>query len=347
MEKKPIHKVLQCKCRNAYKRERYIRSSMVLATFSSLQMKPSAEDKHLPCIATGHCRSACDTLQARRLVSRHVRSAYSGLRRTLATLATLATPPAMQRVWLCIAVDGPAAAGKGTLSRALAQRFGCRYLDTGLLYRAVGWKALQAGICLDDQPALAALSGSLTPADMAQPQLRSEGAASAASQVSVLPAVRATLLEFQRSFAKETVPGFHGAVLDGRDIGSTVCPGAQVKLFITASPEVRARRRWQELRDKGAGAGRDSGHVLKVTRAIVGSCHAVLKRGAQLNGWSGCLDVGKQWLLLLMWERNRVEAPLRATSDALVLDTSSTDAAKVLAAAAAHVLTSCPWMQDL
>ncbi|MEW5304792.1 MAG: hypothetical protein WDW36_007379 [Sanguina aurantia] len=236
---------------------------------------------------------------------------------TLATLATLATPPAMQRVWLCIAVDGPAAAGKGTLSRALAQRFGCRYLDTGLLYRAVGWKALQAGICLDDQPALAALSGSLTPADMAQPQLRSEGAASAASQVSVLPAVRATLLEFQRSFAKETVPGFHGAVLDGRDIGSTVCPGAQVKLFITASPEVRARRRWQELRDKGAGAGRDSGHVLK----------DLLARDER--------------------DSKRVEAPLRATSDALVLDTSATDAAQVLAAATTHVLTSCPWMQDV
>lgn len=135
-----------------------------------------------------------------------------------------------------VAVDGPAAAGKGTICRALAAHFGLAYLDTGLLYRAVGNKTLGG---LDPSEA----ARDLTDADLEAPGLRSARVAEAASQVASLPPVRAALLEFQRAFAIR--PG--GAILDGRDIGTVICPGANAKLFITASPEVRAKRRLQEL----------------------------------------------------------------------------------------------------
>lgn len=142
-------------------------------------------------------------------------------------------PPGPAGMVFTVAIDGPAAAGKGTVARALAQRFGFRHLDTGLLYRAVGMKG--------GDPVAAART--LVPADLDRPDLRGAAAAEAASRVAVMPEVRAVLLDFQRRFARAE----GGAVLDGRDIGTVVCPEAEVKLFITASAEVRAERRWREL----------------------------------------------------------------------------------------------------
>lgn len=142
---------------------------------------------------------------------------------------------------MIIAIDGPAAAGKGTLSRRLATRFGLHHLDTGLIYRAVGVKRSQNGM----DAVLAAET--LSPEDLAHPDLRNEAAGRAASEVGAIPAVRAALLEFQRRFAAQQP----GAVLDGRDIGTVVCPHADIKLFVTASLATRADRRWKELLAKG------------------------------------------------------------------------------------------------
>ena len=135
-----------------------------------------------------------------------------------------------------IAIDGPAAAGKGTISKAVAAHFAMAHLDTGLLYRAVGAQMLQGA-----DPLVAAQS--LRPEDLDAANLRSPEVAQAASQVAVMAEVRAELLAFQRGFARRE----GGAVLDGRDIGTVICPKAEVKLFVTASAEVRARRRHQEL----------------------------------------------------------------------------------------------------
>lgn len=172
-----------------------------------------------------------------------------------------------------IAIDGPAAAGKGTISRALAQAFGFAHLDTGLLYRAVGVKG--------GDPVAAARA--LTPDDLSRGDLRSLEAGEAASRVAVIPEVRAALVAFQREFARRE----GGAVLDGRDIGTVICPEAEVKLFVTASPETRAARRWQEL---GTGRYED---VLAEVRA----------RDAR--------DMG------------RADAPLCPADDAVTLDTTA------------------------
>ncbi|WP_299847972.1 d(CMP) kinase [uncultured Roseovarius sp.] len=139
-----------------------------------------------------------------------------------------------------IAIDGPAAAGKGTISRAVAKHFGFAQLDTGLLYRATGRRTLDG-----TDPVEAAYN--LTPEDLNADDLRSPEVAQAASRVAALPDVRQALLDFQRAFA--TRDG--GAVLDGRDIGTVICPDAQVKLFVTATDDVRARRRHKELVEKG------------------------------------------------------------------------------------------------
>lgn len=136
-----------------------------------------------------------------------------------------------------VAIDGPAAAGKGTISRAVAAHFGFAHLDTGLLYRAVGAKG--------GDPVAAALG--LTPDDLARPDLRTAEAGQAASRVAAIPKVRAALVAFQRRFARAD----GGAVLDGRDIGTVICPEAEVKLYVTASDAVRAHRRWLELRGSG------------------------------------------------------------------------------------------------
>lgn len=139
-----------------------------------------------------------------------------------------------------IAIDGPAAAGKGTLSKAVAAHFGYAHLDTGLLYRAVGARTLQGA-----EPIAAAQA--LQAEDLEADNLRTPDVAQAASKVAVIPEVRAALVAFQQAFARRD----GGAVLDGRDIGTVICPDAEVKLFVTASAEVRATRRHKELAEKG------------------------------------------------------------------------------------------------
>ena len=144
---------------------------------------------------------------------------------------------------MIVAIDGPAAAGKGTLARRLAAELGLPHLDTGLLYRAVGRRVLDAGADPADPDAAAQAAGALQPVDLARDDLRGPLADAAATQVAAIPAVRAALLAFQRSFAARG-----GAVLDGRDIGTVIFPDADVKLFVTASIAARAERRWRELR---------------------------------------------------------------------------------------------------
>jgi CMP/dCMP kinase len=191
-----------------------------------------------------------------------------------------------------IAIDGPAAAGKGTISKALAERLGFAHLDTGLLYRAVAAKVLQGEAPLD-----AALA--LTAQELEADNLRTPEVAQMASEVAVIAAVRAALVDFQRAFARRA----GGAVLDGRDIGTVICPEAEVKLFVTASPEVRAARRHLELVGKG----------LQISSLEV------------LNDVKARDDR----------DMNRAEAPLRPASDAYVLDTSELD----IAAAVDQALT--------
>jgi cytidylate kinase len=194
-----------------------------------------------------------------------------------------------------VAIDGPAAAGKGTIGRAVAERFGFAHLDTGLLYRAVGARVL-AG----ERPVAAARA--LAPDDLADPDaLRTPDVAQAASKVAVIPEVREHLLDFQRAFAHRQ----GGAVLDGRDIGTVICPHAEVKLFVTASAEVRARRRMDELVGRGLSANFDA--VLADVKA----------RDAR--------------------DADRATAPMVAAEDALVLDTSDMDIAEAVAAAVAAV----------
>jgi cytidylate kinase len=148
-----------------------------------------------------------------------------------------------------IAIDGPAAAGKGTLARRIAATLGLSYLDTGLLYRAVGRRVLDAGADPADPSAAADAARALQPADLERGDLRGPVADAAAAAVAAIPAVRAALLDFQRSFG-----GTHGAVLDGRDIGTVIFPDAVVKLYVTASLDARAHRRWLELLGKGVAA---------------------------------------------------------------------------------------------
>ena len=147
---------------------------------------------------------------------------------------------------MIVAVDGPAASGKGTIARAIARHYGLPHLDTGLLYRAAGLALLRGGGDPSDE-AQAVAACALTGVDFADPELKSEGAGGIASQISAYPGVRAALIERQRGFAAQ--PG--GAVLDGRDIGTVIAPAADAKLFVTAAPEVRARRRFDELERLG------------------------------------------------------------------------------------------------
>jgi len=190
-----------------------------------------------------------------------------------------------------VAIDGPAAAGKGTIARAVAAHFGFAYLDTGLLYRAVGAKG--------GDPVAAARG--LSEADLARGDLRTLEAGQAASRVAAIPEVRAALVDFQRAFARRQ----GGAVLDGRDIGTVICPEAEVKLYVTAPPEVRARRRWLEI--GGEGGPKPYAVVLA----------EVKERDAR--------DMG------------RADAPLRAAADAVVIDTSAMGVEEAVARAVAVV----------
>ncbi|HVY19252.1 MAG TPA: (d)CMP kinase [Bauldia sp.] len=148
---------------------------------------------------------------------------------------------------MIIAIDGPAAAGKGTLAQRLANYYKLPYLDTGLLYRLVGRLVIERGDDPDDAAAASIVALNIDPAALADPNLRGREAGEIASRVSVHAGVRAALLKFQRDFANQT----GGAVLDGRDIGTVIAPNADVKIYVTASPEVRARRRTDELLNKG------------------------------------------------------------------------------------------------
>ncbi|KIL97489.1 Cytidylate kinase [Paramagnetospirillum magnetotacticum MS-1] len=199
-----------------------------------------------------------------------------------------------------IAIDGPAAAGKGTLARRLAAELGFDYLDTGLIYRAVGMKLARAGLDPADVALAERAAQDLSPTDLAATDLRIDEAAQAASKVASIPGVRAALLDFQRRFAS-TPPGGKGAVLDGRDIGTVVCPEAGVKLFVTASVEKRAERRLKELQEKGLGA-------------IYGTVLADMRERDERD-------------------TNRAVAPLVPAQDAAVLDTSDLDADQAFAAA--------------
>jgi len=146
-----------------------------------------------------------------------------------------------------VAVDGPAASGKGTIATRLGRELGLPVLDTGLLYRAVGVLMDRAGLSLDDEGAAAAAAATLSADLLADPLLRTRAAGELASRVAVHPRVRDALLDFQRVFARQE----GGAVLDGRDIGTVICPEAPAKLFVTATPETRAERRWKQLSDQG------------------------------------------------------------------------------------------------
>jgi cytidylate kinase len=148
---------------------------------------------------------------------------------------------------MIIAIDGPAASGKGTLGKKLAVHYGLRHLDTGLLYRAVAKSVLDAGGRPDDVAAAAAAAQALDPSAFDETALKTPAVGEAASRISAIPAVRMALLAFQRDFAVKPP----GAVLDGRDIGTVICPDADVKIYVTATPEARARRRASEYRAQG------------------------------------------------------------------------------------------------
>jgi cytidylate kinase len=150
-----------------------------------------------------------------------------------------------------ITVDGPSAAGKGTLARRLAAHFRFEFLDTGALYRGVGLSVLRQGLDPSNETAAAAAARALAPEILGDPAIRAENTSGAASKVAAIPSVRAAILNWQRDFARNAARNSGGAVLDGRDIGTVVCPDADAKLFITASQEARAERRVKELQGRG------------------------------------------------------------------------------------------------
>jgi cytidylate kinase len=188
---------------------------------------------------------------------------------------------------MIIAVDGPLASGKGTIARALSAKFGLPYLDTGSLYRATAVAVLDAGADPLDEDAAEAAARSLDVTTIDEARIRTAEAGAAASKVAAQPRVRQALLEVQRAFAGQ--PG--GAILDGRDIGTVICPDAEVKLYVVADAEVRARRRWEELTAKGQQISYDE--MLAQTR----------ERDAR--------------------DAARADAPMKPADDAILLDTSS------------------------
>ncbi len=203
-----------------------------------------------------------------------------------------------------IAIDGPAAAGKGTLARRVAAELGFDYLDTGLIYRAVGMNVDRAGFDPADPARAGEAARDLQPEDLQADDLRGDDAAQAASKVAAIPEVRAALLDFQRRFAA-CPPSGKGAVLDGRDIGTVVCPDAGIKLYVTASAETRARRRLLELQAKG---------VATTFETVLDDMRQRDERDSQ-----------------------RAVAPLKPADDAHLLDTSDLDADGAFDAAIAFI----------
>ena len=165
---------------------------------------------------------------------------------------------------MIIAVDGPAAAGKGTLSRLLAGHYDLAWLETGSLYRAVALRVKRTNEDPQDAKAVTKAAQSLDQSDLHDPEWRSEEVSQVASQVAAIPEVRAALIGFQRDFARMPPKGARGAILDGRDIGTVVCPEADYKIYVTATPEARAHRRYLQLRENGEDA--DEQEVLRATR---------------------------------------------------------------------------------
>ena len=197
---------------------------------------------------------------------------------------------------MIIAVDGPSAAGKGTIARAIAAKLGYHFLDTGSLYRMVGLAMLKSGFAGDDVAAAVKIAAALDPATVKDSDLRNEQVAAMASQVAAIPEVRSALLDFQRNFAKRQP----GAVLDGRDIGTVVCPDADLKFFVTAATDERARRRHAELRSLGHNIDYDT---------VLADVMARDERDA-----------------------TRKTAPTTMAEDAIMIDTSLLDRDEVLAA---------------
>ncbi len=202
---------------------------------------------------------------------------------------------------MIIAIDGPAASGKGTLARRLAAHFGLAFLDTGALYRAVARDIRHAGGNLDDPKTAARAARNLDASTLTDPGLRDPGVGDAASIVAKIPEVRAALLDFQRDFARQEP----GAVLDGRDIGTVVLPDADVKIFVIADTQIRAKRRFLELTAKGEPVTYEG--VLEVIR----------RRDER--------------------DMSRDAAPLKPADDALLLDTSHLDVAQSFSAAIALI----------
>lgn len=200
-----------------------------------------------------------------------------------------------------IAMDGPAGAGKGTLARRLAAHLGYAYLETGLLYRAVGLRTLRAGADPSDVDAAVKAAKELNPKDLEDPELRGDTTANTASIVAAYPEVRKILIEFQRGFAAHPPGGARGAVIEGRDIGTVVCPNADIKFFVTASVETRANRRLKELLDRG-----------------IAAIHSAVLRDMK--------DRDSR-------DSQREAAPLRMADDAILLDTTELTADQVFAAA--------------
>lgn len=215
---------------------------------------------------------------------------------------------------IVIAVDGPAASGKGTLAKALAEKMGYAYLDTGALYRIVALATLNAGgdpaNIEDVRPVLDVVRQDLTPAQFADGALRTAAVAEAASIVAALPEVRAVVREYQDMFSKNPPGAAAGVVLDGRDIGTVVCPNADVKLFVTASPEERARRRFKELKARNPGL----------------TLETVLK------------DVNDRD----RHDSTRKISPLKAAADAAVIDTTGLTPAEALEEAMIIVRSKTP-----
>ncbi len=204
---------------------------------------------------------------------------------------------------LVIAVDGPAASGKGTLARRIARELGLRYLDTGALYRAVARDVLQKGLALEDEAAAVAAAQNLDLNSLGDPALRDQRVGAAASKVAQMPSVRAALLQLQRRYARDP----KGAVLDGRDIGTVVCPDAPVKLFVTAAPEIRAKRRLAELRARNIPARYED--IL-----------AEIKSRDQRD-------------------ENRASSPLKPAEDAYLLNTTNLDIEETYQAAMTYIMS--------
>ncbi|HEU0071234.1 MAG TPA: (d)CMP kinase [Alphaproteobacteria bacterium] len=207
-----------------------------------------------------------------------------------------------------IAIDGPAASGKGTLSERLAAHFGYAHLETGRLYRAVAAKLLAAGLTAPTEAEAAEAAQHLGDADLNSPHLYAEATGLMASKVSALGPVRAALLQFQRDFAARPPGNKSGAVIDGRDIGTVICPDAPHKLFVTASPEIRAQRRFAQLQKRGSAA-----------------IYAAVLRDIQDRD---------------AMDTQRTNAPLRQAPDAHLLDTSDMTADQVFAAALSIISSS-------